>query len=662
MSTLLDGVYRFDTFVVGSSNRLAASAARAVADAPGTAYNPLFVYGGSGLGKTHLVAAIAYHARQATPDLRVEFSTGEEVAERLHRAIAAGQQAEFARRYQDIDLLLLDDVQFLTGQRETQSELLRLFNLMQGKGRQLVMTSDRPPSEIPDVDSRLLSRLSGGLIVDVGAPDYEMRLAILRNACTERELSFGEGVLEETARQAFGNVRELKGALNKLSAYQQLDGQAITASDVRAVLGEHAHDHATGGATTPAQPAREIASPVATSATAEGGSEYDGFLADVLQEVETRVEQWRVYLGEACAFWRSEGFATTVLERAMSWPTAPDVNGLLATFSAAVEHLRNLEAQALAVDPSLRGHPAFRNPEAVAEAQGLLDRAIASALPLPAPTPTLTRASIESGSANQLALKAFDAVVEQPGKRYNPLFVHGPSGVGKTHFAHALGNALKAAWPRKAIACLSASAFVEELVAAMQEGGVERWRARYRAADVLIIDDVQSLADKERTQEELFHLFNHLYDRGSQIVLTSDRAPREILGLADRLRSRFEGGLVTIMQAPDRTLRERLATRWLLESGHEPAQGLVALLADRDASSVREMAGLMTRLSAAADLAGKPLTLDLAQRELGLARTDVSTFVAHTQLAGTVDDFFLDREKVIWEWPDLAGRLIEEYR
>jgi chromosomal replication initiation ATPase DnaA len=657
VSTLLDGGYRFDTFVIGSSNRLAASAARAVADAPGTAYNPLFVYGGSGLGKTHLVAAIAYHARQATPDLRVEFSTGEEVAERLHRAIGAGQQAEFARRYQDIDLLLLDDVQFLTGQRETQSELLRLFNLMQGKGRQLVMTSDRPPAEIPDVDSRLLSRLSGGLIVDVGAPDYEMRLAILRNACGERQLTFDDGVLEETARLAFVNVRELKGALNKLSAYQQLDGQGITAGDVRAVLGEHAH--ASGTTATP------VALDALTSSAAmagESGSEYDGFLADVLQEVESRVEQWRVYLGEACAFWRGEGFTTTVLERAMSWPTAPDVNGLLATFSAAVEHLRNLEAQALAVDPSLRGHPAFRNPEAVAEAQSLLDRAIASVLPLPAPMPAFTRASIESGSANQLALKAFDSVVEQPGKRYNPLFVHGQSGVGKTHFSHALGNALKASWPRKAVACLSAPAFVDELIAAMQEGGVERWRARYRSADVLIVDDVQHLADKERTQEELFHLFNHLYDRGSQIVLTSDRAPREIIGLADRLRSRFEGGLVTIMQSPDRALRERLATRWLLEAGHEPAQGLVALLADREAASVRELLGLLTRLSAAADLAGKPLTLELAQRELGLTRNDVTVFASHTHAPGAVDDFFLDREKVIWEWPDLAGRLIEEYR
>ena len=180
--------------------------------------------------------------------------------------------------------------------------------------------------------------------------------------------------------------------------------------------------------------------------------------------------------------------------------------------------------------------------------------------------------------------------------------------------------------------------------------------------NVLIVDDVHHLADKERTQDELFHLFNHLYDRGSQIVLTSDRAPRDIIGLADRLRSRFEGGLVAALQAPDRAMREHLVRRWLLEAGQEPEQGLVALLADREAASVRELVGLMTRLLASADVAGRPLSLDLAQRELGVARPEQSFFAARTQVPGLLDDFFLDREKVIWDWPDLAGRLIEEYR
>ena len=574
MSSPIDGHYRFDTFVVGSSNRLAVSAARAVAEAPGSAYNPLFVYGGSGLGKTHLVAALAHHARTTKPDLRVEFTSGEEVAEHLHRAIASGQGQQFVEHYQQVALLILDDVQFLTGQRETQSELLRLFNIMQGAGRQLVLTSDRQPSEIPDVDRRLLSRLIGGLVVDVGAPDYEMRLAILRNVAGVRGVEFADGVLNEVARLAFGNVRELKGALNKLLAFQQLEGTPVAPPDVRAVLGERA-------SSSPSLPRIEAIIP--------DGTDYDGFLADVLQEVETRVEPWRVRLGEEMTRWKGHGYDITVLERAMNLGTAPDVDGLIATFTSAVEHLRLLEAQASGVDPTLRGHAAFRDVTAIPLARRLVERAMASTLPLPAPRPVFTRERIEVSSTNQLAVKAIDSVIESPGTRYNPLFIWGPAGSGKSHLAHALGNAMR---DRAAVACLSAGTFVDELIAAMQEGGMERWRTRFRAADVFILDDVEALAGKERTQEELFHLFNHLYERGAQIVLTSACAPRELPELADRLRSRFEGGLVVALQSRERPRAEPLVER----------------------------------------------------------------------APGEIDRFFEDREKTVWDWPDLSGRVIEEYR
>jgi chromosomal replication initiator protein len=211
------------------------------------------------------------------------------------------------------------------------------------------------------------------------------------------------------------------------------------------------------------------------------------------------------------------------------------------------------------------------------------------------------------------------------------------------------------------VSCLSADTFAEELIAAMQEDGVARWRARIRAADVFVLDDVHQLADKERTQEELFHLFNHLYDRGSQIVLTSDRPPRELTGLADRLRSRFEGGLVVAMQPPDRALRERLVQRYLLEAGQEPSQALVALLADWDVSSFRELSGLMTRLLAASGLHNRPLTVDLARRELGLP-AHTPAFTPRAPALERADNFFLDAEKTIWDWPDVAGRLIEEMR
>jgi len=651
---MFDDSFRFDNFVVGASNRLAASAANAVADAPGFAYNPLFIYGKSGLGKTHLAAAIAYHVRLAQPELRVEITSSEEIVGQLHRAIANGQQDLFAERFRDVDLLVLDDVQFLAGQKETQSELLRLFNMLQGRSRQVVMTSDRPLADIPDVDQRLLSRLSGGLVVDVGAPDFEMRLAILLNVCVSKSLVFGDGVIEEVARIAFGNVRELKGALNRLTAFQQLEGNAIGVDDVRAVLGERprAFDSAVGDDLVHAN---------------RSSGEYEGFLADILPEVESRVEHWRVALGEACAFWRSEGYVTSVLERAMAHPVQPDVDGLLRTFTAAVERLRSLEAQAVAISPTVRGNPAFRNPEQIAHAQAQLDHVMASMVPLPAPLAALTRSTLEAGSANQLALKAFDAIVELPGARFNPLLVHGPHGVGKTHIAHALGNAMRGAWPTKSVACVTASAFSDELVAAMQDGTLELWRKRYRAAHVLILDDVQTIADRERTQEELFHLFNHLHDSGGQIVLTSDRPPRELTGISDRLRSRFEGGLVVALQSPDRALRERLVTRWLHEAHADASPELIALLSSRDVESVRELSGTFKQIVVAAETHGFRITLKTAQRALGITPSDSARhasprLVPHPSSAGEVDDFFLDREKVIWDWPDVGGRVIEEFR
>jgi len=198
---MIDGRFRFDNFVVGSANRLAVSAVRAVAESPGSVYNPLFIYSASGLGKTHLLCALGFAARSLHPELHVEYFAVEDFVDQLHAAIASGQGENFRRRWQSFGVLLLDDVQFLTGRAETQSELLRVFNALQGSSRQIVMTSDRPPHEIADVDQRLVTRLSGGLIVDIGAPDYETRVAILRHLCAERGLRFGSGVLEEVAQR-----------------------------------------------------------------------------------------------------------------------------------------------------------------------------------------------------------------------------------------------------------------------------------------------------------------------------------------------------------------------------------------------------------------------------------------------------------------------------
>jgi chromosomal replication initiation ATPase DnaA len=628
----LDPRLRFDGLVVGAGNRLAVAAARAVAESPGAVYNPLFIYGGTGLGKTHLLNAVGHLAEALQHGIGTEYLSLDEFVEQLHAAVSTGQMDVFSRRYERVALLLIDDAQFLTGQRETQAELLRLFERMQAGGKQVVLTSDRPPAEIPDVDERLISRLSGGLIVDVTAPDYETRVAILRANCEERHLAFRGGVLEELARFNFSNVRELQGALNRLVAHQTI-GEEEERSRKR----------------TPSE---------------RPAGEFEDFLSDITSVVQQHVESWQARISEASQYWKGEGYHTAVLERALLQSTPPDVAALLATFNGAVEHLRALEREASAVDPSLGSNPVFRDPDRSAEAEELVERALAGETPPGGPSPAFARDAYEVGTSNQLAVHAADAVVAEPGSKYNPLVLYGPSGVGKTHLLNAIGNGLMArSGGTLAVACVHAQKFVDELIAAIQGGTVERWRARYRSAGALLIDDVQFVAGKERTQDEFFLLFNAIVGAGRQIVLSSDRPPGEIPDLEARLRSRFEGGLVVPIQVPDRTLRERLFARFLAAAGRATDDSLLSVLSEAPVQSVREIIGVVNRLGAAADASGALVSAGLARAELGLARETPYT-AARTIAPGkdTRDRAFLDLEKVVWDWPDVSARVIEELR
>src|SRR3954468_7740032 len=233
----LDPKLRFTNYIVGSGNRLAVAAARAVADSPGDVYNPLFIYAGSGLGKTHLMEAIGNAVSVSSPQTVTRAVTLDDILSELHAAVARGEADKLRQRYGTVGLLMIDDVQFLTGHAETQSELLRILNTLQSAGNQIVLTSDRPPAEIKDVDDRLITRMSGGLIVDINLPDFETRTAILHAKCEERKVQFKTGVIEELGRLEFRNIRELQGALNRLIAVQQLGGDQVRPTDVISILG-----------------------------------------------------------------------------------------------------------------------------------------------------------------------------------------------------------------------------------------------------------------------------------------------------------------------------------------------------------------------------------------------------------------------------------------
>ena len=231
--------YTFDLFVIGKSNELAAAAAHAVSQAPGKVYNPLFIYGDTGLGKTHLMQAVAHETLKRSPKTRITYVGTEQFMNELISSIMDRSGAEFRRRYRETDLLLIDDVHFLKGRKETtQEEFFHTFNALYEAGRQIVLTSDRPPSEIAGLEARLISRFQWGMVADIGLPDFEHRVAILKQkAQLDRlELTIPDDVIHFIAEHVRSNVRELEGSIIKLLAYASLKHKDITVEVAREAL------------------------------------------------------------------------------------------------------------------------------------------------------------------------------------------------------------------------------------------------------------------------------------------------------------------------------------------------------------------------------------------------------------------------------------------
>ena len=226
-ATRLNPKYTFDTFVIGASNRFAHAAAVAVAEAPAKAYNPLFVYGESGLGKTHLLHAIGHYARNLYPHVKVRYVNSEEFTNDFINSIRDDKAANFQRRYRDVDVLLIDDIQFLQGKVQTQEEFFHTFNTLHNANKQVVITSDLPPKLLSGFEERMRSRFEWGLLTDVQPPDLETRIAILRKKAIQERMSAPDEVLEFIASRISTNIRELEGALIRVTAFASLNRQSV---------------------------------------------------------------------------------------------------------------------------------------------------------------------------------------------------------------------------------------------------------------------------------------------------------------------------------------------------------------------------------------------------------------------------------------------------
>ena len=228
--------FTFDSFIVGPSNRMAHSASIAVSNTPGQVYNPLFLYGPPGVGKTHLLYAIANGIRKANPNANIVYIKGDQFTNELIDAIQTGKNIEFRSKYREADLFLIDDIQFIAGKNTTQEEFFHTFNKLFEEHKQIVMTSDRKPGDMPTLEDRLRTRFEWGLIIDIQPPDYETRMAIIKTKAVSLGIDLNDEVCNFIAVNVTNNVRQIEGTVKKIKAYHDLDGMALTLENISSVI------------------------------------------------------------------------------------------------------------------------------------------------------------------------------------------------------------------------------------------------------------------------------------------------------------------------------------------------------------------------------------------------------------------------------------------
>ncbi|MFC1640051.1 DnaA ATPase domain-containing protein [Gemmatimonadota bacterium] len=641
----------FETYVVGRENGLAAAAARAVVESPGAVYNPLCITGGPGLGKTHILMAIAHEIERADSRFSVEYFTPDGLSEAYHAAVSAGQGDAFRNRLSETDVLLIDDMHALTHQSDVQTELFRVTGEMHAAGKQIVVVSHCPPTDIDGVDGAFLDRIAEGLVVSVEPPEYETRLEILKRRSDERGSRFEEGVLEVVASYDIIDVRELIGVLNRLVALQALSETPLTPDAARALY------------------EGEVAGPTPVSETEEAFSEevagvdqFTDFLSGVNATVKRQVDAWESRLNQVTKLWAERGFCTDRLASLTSDISSKSVDEVLKEFERDVGELETLRGSVSDLDASLAEDPAFYDPDRLVEAREIVQKFALRPPSLPSPSKVWRFQGFVGSWANAAAVEAARAVAAYPGGERNPLIFVGSTGVGKTHLLHATGNAISEEL-RAEVVCLTAQDLAATLAEAENAGNLDGWRNDLIASNALLIDDLHLVAKNERLQQEICLIFERVRGARRQLVCTLNTEPQNVTGLSESTSALLASGFVSTLAPPDRELRRGLVASMLQERVGVVDSALADYLADRPADSVRAVTGAVARVLEAAEGRGALPTAALARELIEGTVSESPRRTPGVRTSGvmvTPSSSVRSVEKMIWTWPDPSERLIEE--
>ena len=658
----LDSRFTFEKFVVGPANRLASAAARRAAESPGSSYNPLFLYSASGLGKTHILGAISHQVGKIHPQKAVVYQTLEGFLGELTEALEGGDRDGIRGRYEKLEILLMDDVQFLTGQTEAQEMLLRTLDALTGAGKQVILASDRPPAEIDGLDARLRSRFEGGLLVDIGPPEYETRVAIVRKQADARSQTLAPGVAEVIGRIGFKNVRELGGALNRILAIQELEERSVTPEEASALLGE-----ADGG---PGE---------------AQGADLGNFLDEISDTVAAQVERqeapWRKTLREVVEKAESEDFKAGRLRRLMEEEgSPPDLELAVMGFGKTINRLKDIRTELDSVGNPWpeAAHGVLRDPERLDEAEALLASAKerARAFPSLGPGPELEGLS---ASLPQLVIKAAEQLVNTDRPEYNPLYVWSADGEAATALMSAAGRSYQAANEGARVAFISVAEFADEFIGSLSGGVAGAWRERWWSAELLLVHGAEALSETERAQDEFFHLFEALQRRKARIMFAADRPPSKIRSIDDRLRSRFEGGLVLEVEESTAEMAQGPLAGKGVGAGSEKIvppledfilddsgrgglypNGAAVQTPEEKKEAIRSQKKDISALDREWIMGFTTVDMVELGRDVSDASATEEEAAATAKEIPTEEGWFPSPERVVWEWPRFEERVVED--